>query len=153
MQIGWKFTELRALEYKKYAIAETRDPPDYLYCKKLEDGGKRSLSNVIPLVGIRANKIRLLKCIISCDHSQNSLTLHRSKNSGSKQNRRETESVSSKHPYAWQLAYRIPVWIPLVSPWNNWEITETTAYGNFTKKCYFEASGFSFRTNLNFKSL
>ena len=61
MQIGGKFTELRALEDQKYAKAETRDPPDYLYCKKLEDGGKRSLSNVIPLVNIRANQIRLLK--------------------------------------------------------------------------------------------
>ena len=27
MQIGLKFTELRALEDQKYAIAETRDPP------------------------------------------------------------------------------------------------------------------------------
>ena len=61
MQIGRKFTELRALEGQKYAIAETRDPPDYLYCKKLEDGGKRSLSNVIALVDIRANQIGLLK--------------------------------------------------------------------------------------------
>ena len=61
MQIGCKFTELRALEDKKYAIAETRDPPDYWYCIKLEDGGKRSLSNVIPLVDIRANQIGLLK--------------------------------------------------------------------------------------------
>ena len=54
MQIGQKFTELQALEGRKYAIAETRDP-SYLYCKKLKDGGKRSLSNVIPLVDIRAN--------------------------------------------------------------------------------------------------
>ena len=61
MQIGRKFTELRALEDQKYAIAETRDPPDYWYCKKLEDGGKRSLSNVIPLVDIRANQIGLRK--------------------------------------------------------------------------------------------
>ena len=61
MQIGRKFTELRALEGGKYAIAETRDPPDYLYCKKLEDRGKRSLSNVIPLVDIRANQLGLLK--------------------------------------------------------------------------------------------
>ena len=64
MQIGLKFTELRDLEdKKKHAIAETRDPPppDYLYCKKLEDGGKRSLSTVIPLVDIRANQIGLLK--------------------------------------------------------------------------------------------
>ena len=61
MQLGLKFTELRALEDQKYAIAETRDPPDYLYCKKLKDGGKRSLYNVIPLVDISANQIRLLK--------------------------------------------------------------------------------------------
>ena len=61
MQIGLKFTELRALEDKKYPIAETRDPPDYWYRKKFEDGGKRSLSNVKPLVDIRANQIGLLK--------------------------------------------------------------------------------------------
>ena len=66
VQIGRKFTELRALEGRKYAIAETRDPPDYLYCKTLEDGGKRSLSNVIALVGIalvgiRPSQIGLLK--------------------------------------------------------------------------------------------
>ena len=61
-----------------------------------------------------------------------SFTLHKSKNSGSKQNRRETESVSSKQPYAWQLGYQKP-WIPLGSPWNNGEITETTAYRTFTK--------------------
>ena len=61
MQIGRIFTELRALEGRKYAIAETRDPPDYLYCKKFEDGGKRSLSNVIALVDIRLNQIGLLK--------------------------------------------------------------------------------------------
>ena len=58
MQIGRKFTELRALEGQKYEIAETRD---YSYCKKLKDGGKRSLSNVIPLVDVRANQIRPLK--------------------------------------------------------------------------------------------
>ena len=61
MQIGLKFTELRALEDQKYAIAETRDPQDYWYCKKLKDGGKRSLSSVIPLVDIRANQIGLPK--------------------------------------------------------------------------------------------
>ena len=32
----------------------------YWYCKKLEDGSKRSLSNVIPLADIRANQIGLL---------------------------------------------------------------------------------------------
>ena len=61
VQIGLKFTELRALEGQKYAIAETKDPLDYWYCKKLEDGGKRSLFNVIPLVDIRANQIGLQK--------------------------------------------------------------------------------------------
>ena len=81
-------------------MAETRDPPDYLYCKKLEDGGKRSLSDVIALVDIRANQIGLLKQIISYDHSENLITLRKSKNNGSKHNRRETGSVSSKHPYA-----------------------------------------------------
>ena len=58
MPIGCKFTELQALEDQKRAIAETRDPPNYSYCKKLEDGGKRSLSNVMPLVDIRANHIQ-----------------------------------------------------------------------------------------------
>ena len=56
-----------------------------------------------------------------------------SKNSGSKHNQRETESVSSKHPYAWKLGYRKPVQIPFRSPSNNWEITETMAHGTFTK--------------------
>ena len=46
MQIRWEFTELWACKDQKYAIAETRDPPDYLYCKKLEDGGMRSLSGL-----------------------------------------------------------------------------------------------------------
>ena len=32
MQIGGKFTELRALEGRKYAIAETRDPPAQITC-------------------------------------------------------------------------------------------------------------------------
>ena len=44
------------------------------------------------------------------------LTLHMSKNSGSKYDRRETESVSSKHPYAGQLGYRKPVQIPFGLP-------------------------------------
>ena len=61
MQIGRKFTELRALKDKNYVIAETRDPSDHLHCKKLEGGGKTSLSNVLPLVDIRANQMRLLK--------------------------------------------------------------------------------------------
>ena len=54
-----------------------------------------------------------------------------SKNSGSKHIRRETESVSSKHPYTWKLGYRKPVQIPIGSTWNNWEITEAMAYGIF----------------------
>ena len=61
LPIGRKFTELGAFKDKEYAIAETSDPLDYLYCKNLEDGGKRSLSNVIALVDTRAIQIGLLK--------------------------------------------------------------------------------------------
>ena len=40
VQIGGIFTELRALEDQKYAIAETRGPPQKTgIAKKLEDGG------------------------------------------------------------------------------------------------------------------
>ena len=35
MQIGSKFTELRGLEDERYAIAETRDPPDLLALQKV----------------------------------------------------------------------------------------------------------------------
>ena len=44
-----------------YATAQTRDPEITCNPKKLEDRGKRRLSNVIPLVDIRANQIKLLK--------------------------------------------------------------------------------------------
>ena len=119
----------------------------------LEDGGKRSLSNVIPLVDIRANQIGLLKQIISCDHSLNSLTLSKPKNSGSKHNGRETESFFLKTSIC--LTVKLsktclnPTWFALKQLRNN----RNDSLWGFYQKCHFEASGFSFRTNWNFKCL
>ena len=46
---------------QKFVIAETRDPQTACNAKRLEDRGKRSSSNVITLVNIRANQIGLPK--------------------------------------------------------------------------------------------
>ena len=45
----------------KCRIAEARESPRLLVMQKLDGRGKRSLSNVIPLVDIRVNQVGFLK--------------------------------------------------------------------------------------------